>query len=73
MLRALSTYLPASQRAITAVQRPLLSLTLRKAKYSITASKKYEDLIFQSTHNPEKYWSDVANEHDSIAWYVPLK
>jgi propionyl-CoA synthetase len=44
-------------------------LTLRKAKYSITTSKKYEDLIFQSTHNPEKYWSDVANKHDSIAWF----
>lgn len=70
MFRALSAYLPASARGVTAVQRPLLDVTLRKAKYSKTTSKKYEDMMFQSTHSPEKYWGDVANKHDSIAWYV---
>ncbi len=69
MLRVLNASCFSARKSLRIIQQPLLSLTLRKAKYSITTTKKYEDLFFKSIHTPEKYWGDIANSHDSIAWY----
>jgi len=69
MLRALNASIFSARRSFRTIRQPLLSLTLHKAKYSITTTKKYEDLFFKSTHNTEKYWSDIATSPDSIAWY----